>query len=117
MKVNRPFQSTRRKSFSANMQATTERVPRVARLMALAIYFDQLLRDGVVADQAELARLGKVTRARVTQILDLSNLTPSIQDALLLRPHHGITERKLRPVAALADWRQQERLWERITTV
>ena len=35
-----------------------ERVPRVARLMALAIRFDQLIRDGIVADQAELARLG-----------------------------------------------------------
>ena len=29
------------------------RVPRVSRLMALAIRFDQLIRDGVVADQAE----------------------------------------------------------------
>jgi len=38
------------------------RIPRVARLMALAIRFDELVRHGVVADQAELARLGKVTR-------------------------------------------------------
>ena len=42
------------------------RVPRVSRLMALAIRLDQLIRDGVVADQAELARLGHVTRARLT---------------------------------------------------
>ena len=27
-------------------------VPRVAKLMALALRFDQLIRDGVVADQA-----------------------------------------------------------------
>ncbi|HSG69086.1 MAG TPA: hypothetical protein VLA12_01655, partial [Planctomycetaceae bacterium] len=33
------------------------RVPRVAKLMALAIRFDKLVRDGVVADYAELARL------------------------------------------------------------
>ena len=32
-------------------------VPRVARLMALAIRFDQLIRDGVVADYAEPACL------------------------------------------------------------
>ena len=38
--------------------AADDRVPRVAKLMALAIQFDQLIRDGVVADQAELARLG-----------------------------------------------------------
>ena len=44
------------------------RVPRVARLMALAIRLNKLIRDGVAADQAELARLGHVTRARLTQI-------------------------------------------------
>ena len=32
------------------------RVPRVAKLMALAIRFEGLIRDGVVADYAELAR-------------------------------------------------------------
>jgi hypothetical protein len=31
------------------------RVPRVSKLMALAIRFDHLIRDGVVEDQAELA--------------------------------------------------------------
>ena len=30
--------------------------------MALAIRLDQLIRDGVVTDQAQLARLGHVTR-------------------------------------------------------
>ena len=58
-------------------------VPRVIRLMALAIRFDQLIRDGVVADQAELARLGHVTRARLTQIMNLLNLAPDIQEAIL----------------------------------
>jgi hypothetical protein len=42
------------------------RLPRITKLMALAIRFDQLIRDGVVKDQAEIARLGFVTRARVT---------------------------------------------------
>jgi hypothetical protein len=49
------------------------RVPRVARWMALAIRFDQLLREVQVASYAELARLGHVTRARVTQIMNLLN--------------------------------------------
>jgi hypothetical protein len=50
------------------------RVPRVARLMALAVHFDQLIGDGIVADQAQLARLGRVTHARLTQNMDLPNL-------------------------------------------
>lgn len=34
------------------------RMPWVSKLMALAIRFDGLVRDGAVVDQAELARLG-----------------------------------------------------------
>ena len=45
------------------------RVPRIARLMALALRFHELVRSGAVRDYAELARLGQVSRARVTQII------------------------------------------------
>src|SRR5262245_6891768 len=62
------------------------RVPRISRLMALAIRFDELLRRGEVGDYAELARLGHVTRARVTQIMNLLNLAPDIQEAILFLP-------------------------------
>jgi len=63
-----------------------ERVPRVARLMALAIKLEALVRTGVVRDYAELARLGRVTRARVTQVMNLTLLAPDIQEALLFLP-------------------------------
>lgn len=62
------------------------RAPRVAKLMALAIRFEQLVRDGNVADYAELARLGHVTRARLTQIMNLLALAPDIQEATLFLP-------------------------------
>ena len=45
------------------------RVPRIARLLALALRFDGLIRSGAVRDYAELARLGQVSRARITQII------------------------------------------------
>jgi hypothetical protein len=91
------------------------RVPRITKLMALAIKFDQMIRDGVVKDQAELARLGFVTRARVTQIMNLLNLAPPIQERLLtLSPvptgKDSMTERKLRPVIELTDWGAQQRI-------
>ncbi len=94
-------------------------VPRVARLMALAIRFDQLIRDGVVANQAELARLGHVTRARVTQIMNLLDLAPSIQEDILFLPpvdrgHDPVTERDLRPIAAILHWQRQRSLWTRL---
>src|SRR5690606_20620100 len=59
------------------------RVPRVTRLMALAQRFEHLLERKAVRDQAELAELGHVTRARVTQIMNFLHLAPDIQEALL----------------------------------
>jgi hypothetical protein len=107
-------QKGRRKKAAGN--PAVGRVPRVARLMALAIRFDQLIRDGVVADQAELARMGRVTRARLTQIMNLLCLAPDIQEPLLFLPliargKDPIRERQLREIAALTDWRKQRRLW------
>ena len=92
------------------------RIPRVAKLMALAIRFDGLVQDGVVTDQAELARLGQVTRARLTQIMNLLNLAPDIQEAILHLPRaergrDPITERELRPMAAELDWKAQRIVW------
>jgi hypothetical protein len=102
--------------------ATTGRVPRIARLMALAIRFEGLIRDGVVADQAELARLGHVTRARLTQIMNLLQLAPDIQEALLFLPRvergkDPIQERQLRPIAAVADWRKQRRMLQALANL
>ncbi len=95
------------------------RVPRISRLMALAIRFDQLVRDGAVSDYAEIARLGHVTRARLTQIVNILHLAPDIQESLLLLPpvekgRDPITERELRPIAAEPDWKKQRRMWRRI---
>lgn len=91
-------------------------IPRVARLMALAVRFDGMIRDGVVRDQADLARLGHVTRARLTQIMNLLALAPSIQESLLFLPltsegRDPIVERHLRPIAAEPDWGKQRRMW------
>ena len=59
------------------------RVPRVAKLMALAIRFDKLIADGVVANQSELAHLAQVTQPRMTQIMNLLHLAPDIQEQIL----------------------------------
>jgi hypothetical protein len=62
------------------------RVPRVSKLMALAIRFDRLIREGNVADRSELARLAHVTQPRMTQIMNLLHLAPDIQEDLLFLP-------------------------------
>lgn len=84
--------------------------------MALAIYFDQLISESVVADQAEIARLGHVSRARVTQIMNLLNLAPGFQEELLFLQstplgRSAISERLLRPIAASPEWQNQRQIW------
>ena len=95
------------------------RVPRISRLMALAIRFDRLVQAGEVADYAELARLGHVTRARVTQIMNLLMLAPDIQEELLFLPRieegrDRLHMKLLLPIAATADWNKQHRIWREL---
>ena len=91
-------------------------IPRIARLMALAIRLDGLLRDETIQDYAELARLGRVTRARITQIMKLRHLAPDIQEQILFLPNimKGINERNLRPIVSRIDWREQRRMFKKI---
>ncbi len=86
------------------------RIPRITRLMALAIKFQEMIDRGEVKDYADLARLGFVTRARVTQIMNLTLLAPQIQEALLMPrelEHYAISEHHLRRILRLMDWTEQ----------
>ena len=91
-------------------------VPRISKLMALAIRFEELVRSGEVADFADIAELGHVTRARVSQIVNLLNLAPDIQEAILFLPRvagerDAVPERKVRAIAAEPDWARQRESW------
>lgn len=95
------------------------RVPRIARLLALAHRFQELVETGVADDYADLARLGRVTRARVTQVMNLLSLAPDIQEKILFWPavtsgKDPISERGLRAVCAELDWGRQRRLYDSI---
>src|SRR5580700_6367761 len=59
------------------------RIPRITRLMALAIKFQDMVDRGEVRDYADLARLGYVTRARLTQVMNLLLLAPDIQEEIM----------------------------------
>jgi hypothetical protein len=87
-------------------------VPRIARLLALAIRLEKLVREGEIRDYAEAARLGGVTRARMTQIMKLVDLAPDIQEEILYRrPAPGLNERNLRTIVSRIDWREQRSLF------
>jgi hypothetical protein len=93
-----------------------ESIPRIARLMALAIRLEGLIREETIRDYAEAARLGRVTRARMTQIMHLLHLAPEIQEEILFLPLiQGLNERNLRPIASRIDWDEQRRLFQELT--
>jgi hypothetical protein len=69
-----------------NVTVRPGRVPRVARLMALAIRFDEMIHTRQVKNYAELARVGRVTTARISQIMSLVVLAPDIQEEVLFLP-------------------------------
>ena len=70
-------------------------------------------------DYAELAQLGGVSRARVSQVLNLRNLAPPIQERLLfLEGAEGaIHERALRRVAQSVNWEEQQRRFAELVGV
>ncbi len=97
-------------------QTEPGRIPRISRLMALAIRMDRLVREGKVTDLSELARLAHVTQPRMTQIMNLNHLAPDIQEMLLFLPRvtagrDPVHERMLRPIAAEAPWDRQRTGW------
>ncbi len=93
----------------------TGRVPRISRLMALAIQFNEMLRTGEASDMIELARRGHVTQPRISQIMALNQLAPDIQEALLNLPATSgkpeIHEKRLRPITAMLRWDDQRLAW------
>ena len=99
--------------------AASARIPRIARLMALARHVDELVRSGTVASYAAAARLGRVSRARLSQIIGLLNLAPDLQEQLLFLEHPARGRptpvlRRVLTVAAALDWDEQRRRWRRL---
>lgn len=102
-------------SLGAKPVSPIGRVPRVAKYMALAMRFEQLLAAGEVQNYAEIARLANVTRARVTQIMNLLLLAPDLQERLLFLPRieagrDTITLGDLQAIALQPSWEVQRRM-------
>jgi len=70
-----------------------------------------MLHSGIVKSKAELARKEGLSRARVTQILNLINLAPEIQNYLMITTDRKdlkiLTERRLRDLTKITDCKKQ----------
>ena len=102
--------------------AQSGRVPRIAKLVALASRMQSMIESGEVETFQQLAEFGRISQPRMTQIMSLLNLAPDIQEELLFLPEviqgkAQIHETLLRPLTREMDWRVQRRMWGRIKKI
>lgn len=94
------------------------KTPKAAELLKKAMEWKKLLESGEGVTQADIARSEGLSRARVTQIMDLLNLAPEILKQILSMlkstRKHKVTERSLRPITLTGDHREQVRAFREV---
>jgi len=93
-----------------------DRYPRIVQVVALAIHFQDMLDRGEVRNHADLARLGCISRERMSQIMVLAWLAPDIQQEVLSLPktpggRFSVSETRLRSIAQIYTWADQRTRW------
>ena len=93
-------------------------IPRISRLMALAVCLNEMVRSGQVSSYHELASLCRVSPSRMCQVMALLDLAPSIEEELLFLPPGSptVTERSLRDLLTATDWDEQRTAWQRLSS-
>jgi hypothetical protein len=95
------------------------RAPRISQVLALAIQFQEMLRQGEAQDCADLARLGGLTRERISQIMKFNWLASDLQlEILYLNQAPGerfpVSEVAVRRIAQRLSWTEQRALWRKL---
>jgi hypothetical protein len=95
------------------------RLPRITQVLSLAIEIEDILRRGDAKDYADVARLSGLCRERISQVVRLNSLAPSIQVEVLYLPpaptvRYPISETALRKIASLLCWNIQREEWARL---
>jgi hypothetical protein len=101
------------------VEAKYARPPRITQVLALALQFQEMIDRGEVRQHADLARLGCISRERVSQLMMLTWLAPDIQEAILRLPNSPrglspISEADLRSIARRPMWADQRQRWHEI---
>jgi hypothetical protein len=113
-----PTRNGRPRKAAVQTERLAPPLPRITKLMALAIKLQPDVEAGRL-DYKELAALGGVSRTRITQIFNLLQLAPDLQERLLWLEPHGtgrepLPEKALRRLSAIWDWEQQRRAFEAV---
>ena len=87
-------------------RATKAPVNRQARQLALAYHIEALIAIGAMKDIAHVSRVAGVSRARVSQLLDMTLLAPWVQESVL-DGSCALGTHELRRLTGVPDWRLQ----------
>ncbi len=106
---------------AAESPAKRGRLPRITQVLAIALQFQEMIDRGEIPRHADLARLGCISRERISQMMVLTWLAPDIQEAILRLPVVAracsqISEGLLRSIARFARWEIQRSMWREATT-
>ena len=109
--IDRPVDE---KPTGGSVRRRFDRYPRIVQVVALAVHFQDMLDRGEVRNHADLARLGCISRERMSQIMMLAWLAPDIQQKVLGLPktpggRFPVSETALRSVAQIYAWADQRR--------
>ncbi len=93
-----------------------DRFPKVTKLLVLAYQIEQAIDEGRAKDYVDVSQQLCVTRARITQVMNLLLLAPEIQATILTEPHRvqHLSERQLRPITEEPEWRKQADMFKKL---
>jgi hypothetical protein len=90
-------------------------------MLALAHHLQGAIDRGLVPDRATVARRLGLTRARVTQLLDLLLLAPDLKERVLhleaLEGAEPLSERALGTLVSRGTWQAQRVSWAKLGTL
>jgi len=95
-----------------------QREPRLRQSLILAYQIEQIIEDKLARDFTEVADWLSMTKARLSQIMSLLNLAPSIQEEILLTDSPKIYQSTVDTIQYIAleiDWNKQSILWKDLT--
>ena len=91
-------------------------MPRLSRLLALALKMEQMIQEGTAKNYSELAHLGRVSASRISQVMNLLHLAPDIQEEILLAntPKDWLRESAVRKLSGVVLWSEQRDRWHKL---
>ena len=108
-----------RKKSHAAISKHIKKEPMIRQYLVLAYQFKQYLEENPNKTASAIASWLGYSPSRVSQLLNMLNLSPAIQEKILLSEHnkiYSIPENKLRVIMREKDWEKQWEMWKELVS-